>query len=314
MGSCFIRHLLAKTSCAVINFDLLTYAANLKNLTGCEASSRYQFVQGDIRDEELVRRLCDEEKIDAIVHFAAETHVDRSITDPRSFLTTNVEGTFSLLQVLKSQPKMHFHHISTDEVFGSLGLTGLFTEDTPYHPNSPYSASKAASDHFVLSFAHTFDLSVTLSHSSNNYGPCQNPEKFIPRMITTCLKGEPLPVYGKGENVRDWLFVEDHAEAVCAILEKGKRTETYNIGGKSEKKNLDLLHLLLEEIAMQSGEDLQSLQKRIAFVPDRPGHDFRYALDISKIQKEVGWTPRHSLKEGLKKTVAWYLAEENICV
>jgi dTDP-glucose 4,6-dehydratase len=316
MGSAFIRFLLRESACArLVNFDLLTYAGDLKNLSEVGQDPRYRFVQGNILDETLVAQICREESIEAIVHFAAESHVDRSITGPKAFLETNVQGTFALLQVVRKLPHLHFHQISTDEVFGSLSDEGLFHEESPYLPNSPYSASKAAADHFVRSFAHTFHLSTTISHSSNNYGPYQYPEKFIPCMILGCIEKKPLPVYGNGLNVRDWLFVEDHAEAVWKILENGKRGEVYNIGGSSEKKNLDLLHLIISEVAEQTGEEVEALRSLITFVKDRPGHDFRYALDISKIQKELGWKPRYSLEAGLKKTVEWYLEKKaGLCV
>ena len=309
MGSFFIRKALASGYAKVVNLDLLTYAGNLKNLEEVQHDPHYLFVQGDVRDEKLVETLCLEEEINAIVHFAAESHVDRSIARPQAFLETNVGGTFALLEVVRRMPKIHFHQISTDEVFGSLPEKGAFHEKSPYAPNSPYAASKAAADHFVRSFAHTYGLSFTLSHSSNNYGPHQYPEKFIPRMIRACLQKEPLPVYGDGKNVRDWLYVEDHAEAVLRILEQGKAGETYAVGGSSEKKNLDLLHLIIDEVAAQTQENPAPLRELITFVEDRPGHDFRYALDCSKIRKEIGWTPHHTLKEGLKKTVNFYIAE-----
>jgi dTDP-glucose 4,6-dehydratase len=309
MGSAFIRFGLERALCEkLINLDLLTYAADLKNLEPVENDPRYSFIHGDIRDQALVEKLCKSEKIDTIVHFAAETHVDRSIESPTAFLETNVKGTFALLEVVRKLPKIHFHQISTDEVFGSLPHTGFFEESSQYKPNSPYAASKAASDHFVRSFAHTFDLSFTLSHSSNNFGPCQNPEKFIPRMISCCLQKEALPIYGSGENVRDWLYVEDHAEAVWTILQKGKKGESYNVGGNSERKNLEILELLIQEIALQCDEEEEVFRRLIAFVKDRPGHDFRYALSTRKIEKELGWKPRHDLKRALKKTVSWYLS------
>lgn len=309
MGSAFIRFGLKHLSYLerVINLDLLTYAADKNNLKEVEESARYLFVQGDIRDESLVEKLCKEEKIDTLVHFAAETHVDRSIRGPRVFAETNVMGTLALLEVVKKLPHIHFHQISTDEVFGALGSDGEFLESSPYEPNSPYAASKAAADHFVRAYAKTYGLSTTLSHSSNNYGPHQFPEKFIPVLLTKCLQNEPLPVYGDGQNVREWLFVEDHAEAVWKILENGKRGEVYNLGSGSECKNIDLLHILIDELAKQKSEDPQNFLRLITFVPDRLGHDFRYALDCTKIHREIGWSCRHTLAEGLKKTVAWYL-------
>lgn len=309
MGSFFIKRALTSDYERVVNFDLLTYASNLKNLQEIQQNPRYVFIQGDVRDEKLVERICKEEGIGTIVHFAAESHVDRSIEGPRAFLETNVVGTFALLEVVRKMPKIHFHQISTDEVFGSLSTKGFFHERSPYKPSSPYAASKACADHFVCSFAHTYGLSFTLSHSTNNYGPHQYPEKFIPRMIRACLHKEPLPVYGNGSNVRDWLYVEDHAEAVLAILERGRRGEIYNIGANCEKKNIDLLHQIIAEIAEETSEDPQMLRDLITFVPDRAGHDFRYALDCTKIQSEIGWRARHTFEEGLKKTIRFYLAE-----
>ncbi|MBI2742744.1 MAG: dTDP-glucose 4,6-dehydratase [Chlamydiales bacterium] len=308
MGSAFIRQGLKSSALDfLINLDLLSYAGNLKNLEEIEGDARYRFVRGDIADEKLVESLCIQHQIDTIVHFAAETHVDRSIAGPAAFLETNVAGTFHLLEVVRRLPHIHFHQISTDEVFGSLDETGVFTESSRYEPNSPYSASKAAADHFVRSYAHTFGLSVTISHSTNNYGPHQYPEKFIPRMITHCINQQSLPVYGSGRNVRDWLYVDDHAEAVWEILKKGQKGEAYNIGSSCERSNLELLGELLDEVAKQTGEDPSCLRQLITFVPDRLGHDFRYALNTEKIRREIGWKPRHTLKEGLAKTVSWYL-------
>ncbi len=303
IGSAFIRYLLRlpEFTGKIINYDLLTYAANLDYLKGFHDHPRYRFVQGDILNGELVEKLMDE--VDTIVHFAAETHVDRSIASARPFVETNVMGTLSLLEVVRKFPHVHFHHISTDEVYGSLGESGTFNERSAYRPNSPYSASKAASDHMVRAFAQTYGLSTTISNCSNNYGPCQHPEKFIPLMIVNCLKKKHLPVYGRGVNVRDWLYVDDHAAAVWRILQFGKKGQTYNIGGRTEMTNLELLHLLIEEVRKEKPGDYQSL---IRFVQDRPGHDFRYAIDGTKMEKELGWTPKISLQEGLKRTVKWY--------
>jgi dTDP-glucose 4,6-dehydratase len=314
IGSAFIRALLkSKTTCdKIVNLDLLTYAASLDNLAEIEKDSRYTFVRGDICDESLVRSLCKEHAIDTIVHFAAESHVDRSIEDPRLFYKTNIEGTICLLEVVRTIPSIHFHHISTDEVYGSIADGGCFSESSLYHPNSPYAASKAASDHFVRAYAHTYGLSTTLSHSSNNYGPCQFEEKFIPRMILHCVKREPLPVYGQGINIRDWLYVEDHVEAILSILQKGRKAETYNIGASCEKRNIDLLHLLIQELAFQTDVDVQEYHSLIQFVSDRPGHDLRYAIDSRKIREELGWTPRVDLTSGLKKTISWYLKKFSI--
>lgn len=309
IGSAFIRYVLNHVpECEkIVNLDLLTYAGNRRNLSDIEQDPRYVFVKGNVCDEPLVESLCKGNGIDAIVHFAAESHVDRSIKSPKLFFETNVGGTFSLLEVVRRLPHLYFHHVSTDEVYGSLSDSGYFSENSPYRPNSPYSASKAASDHFVRAYANTYGLSITLSHCSNNYGPYQFPEKFIPLMILNCLQKKPLPVYGKGINVRDWLYVEDHAEALWLILSKGKKGEVYDIGGGTERRNIDLLHLLIDEISLQKNSDPKELKELITFVPDRLGHDLRYAIDSSKIKKEIGWKPRHDLESGLKKTIAWYL-------
>lgn len=306
IGSAFIRYGLAHLPCeSLTNLDLLTYAADPASVQSVADDPRYLFVQGDICDEDLVERLCVAHQIDAIVHFAAESHVDRSILEPTTFLYTNVAGTVALLEVVRRHPHIHFHHVSTDEVYGSLA-EGYFSEISPYRPNSPYAASKAAADHFVRAYANTYGLSTTLSHCSNNYGPYQNAEKLIPRLITRCLNKEPLPIYGTGLNVRDWLYVDDHAEALWMILEKGQRGEVFDIGGECEKQNLELLKELTALIAQATGADEEVYRRLITFVPDRPGHDLRYAIDCSKIKKELGWKPRHSLAMGLKKTVDWY--------
>ena len=309
IGSSFIRYGLQNIlGCEkIINLDLLTYAANLKNLALVENDPRYLFVQGDIGDEALVEKLCVDHQIDAIVHFAAMSHVDRSIADPKAFYETNVGGTLSLLEVVRRFPRIHFHHISTDEVYGSLGDEGRFTENSPYLPNSPYAASKAASDHFVRAYAHTYGLSTTISHCTNNYGPCQHVEKFIPHMIYRCYHGKPLPIYGNGENVRDWIFVDDHSQAVWLILERGKSGQVYDVGGGMEVKNIDLLHALMELFAKRQGQNLSQLSSLVTFVADRPGHDFRYAIDCSKISQELGWRPSHTISSGIEKTIDWYL-------
>jgi len=302
MGSAFVRFALERAE-KIVTLDLLTYAGNLRHLPD---DPRHIFIHGDILNGALVEEIVRTHAIDAIVHFAAESHVDRSIEDPRLFYRTNVDGTISLLEVVRRFPWIHFHQISTDEVYGSIH-TGAFTEESPYRPNSPYAASKAAADHFVMAYAKTYGLSTTISHSSNNYGPRQFPEKFIPRMIANCLTKAPLPLYGTGENVREWLFVEDHAEAVWLILQEGRRGERYNIGGGLEKRNIDLLHLLIQQLAAVQGVDSSHYTQRIAFVADRPGHDFRYALDCSKIERELGWHPRHAFEAGLDKTISWYV-------
>jgi dTDP-glucose 4,6-dehydratase len=309
IGSSFIRYVIKRVPCCqkIVNLDVLTYAADLRNLASLETDSRYFFVKGDIRDEPLVEKICIEHQIDAIVHFAAESHVDRSILGPRPFYETNVGGTLSLLEVVRRQRHIHFHHISTDEVYGSLPHEGAFNENSAYLPNSPYAASKAASDHFVRAYAHTYGLSTTISHCTNNYGPCQNVEKFIPRMIYGCYYKKQLPVYGDGVNVRDWIFVDDHSEAIWAILEKGNKGEVYDIGGGCERKNIDLLHAIIGEFAQLKEEDPQDLASLIAFVPDRPAHDLRYAIDCRKVKEELGWRPLHDISSGLAKTIAWYL-------
>jgi dTDP-glucose 4,6-dehydratase len=309
IGSSFIRHGLQRMlDCEqIVNLDALTYAGDLRNLASVEADPRYVFCQGDIRDEALVARLCQEYAIDAIVHFAAESHVDRSIAGPRAFYETNVGGTLSLLEVVRQNPKIHFHHISTDEVYGALSDEGAFCEESPYRPNSPYAASKAASDHFVRAYAHTYNLSATISHCTNNYGPCQHVEKFIPRMIYGCAHKKMLPLYGDGANIRDWIFVDDHSEAIWTILSKGEKGKVYDIGGSCEKRNIDLLHTIIQEFAGLKKEESKELMSLIHFVPDRPGHDFRYAIDSSKIAAELKWRPQHTLSQGIRKTIAWYL-------
>jgi dTDP-glucose 4,6-dehydratase len=310
IGSAFIRHLLGPAGFrgTLVNLDLLTYAGNLANVASVAADPRYRFVQGDVGDSALVTRLVEEHAVNAIVHFAAESHVDRSIVAPDAFVQTNVVGTFRLLEVLRRFPGVHLHHISTDEVFGSIAEGTACREDAPYRPNSPYSASKAAADHLVRAFAHTYGLSVTLSNSSNNYGPFQLPEKLVPLMITKLLAGEPLPVYGDGLHVRDWLYVEDHAEALWRIVRSGRRGETYNVGGGAARTNLEIVELLVERVAAETGRERGELERLVTFVPDRPGHDRRYALDGTKLERELGWSPRHDLPLGLAETVRFYLA------
>jgi dTDP-glucose 4,6-dehydratase len=309
IGSSFIRYVLsAISSCErVVNLDLLTYAADVRNLSSCENDPRYLFVQGDICDEKLVEKLCREEEIDCVVHFAAETHVDRSIADPKIFCQTNIFGTLCLLETIRKFSHIHYHHISTDEVYGSLTEHGHFSEISPYRPNSPYAASKAAADHFVRAYAHTYGLSVTLSHCTNNYGPCQHSEKLIPRMIASLVHQRPLPVYGQGKNVRDWIFVDDHSEAVWLVLSKGKSGETFGIGGECEKTNIQLVHELITVFSEMSRGDADALRSLISFVPDRPGHDLRYAINPEKIKQEVEWRPKHNFSAGLSQTLAWYL-------
>lgn len=309
MGSAFIRFVLQKTNFSgiILNLDLLTYAANLENLSSVEDDPRYQFIKGDIKDKALLEQLQNEFHIDGIIHFAAETHVDRSIKNPAAFIDTNIFGTFQLLEFVKAHPAIHFHHISTDEVYGSLQEEGVFTERSSYYPNSPYSASKASSDHLVRAYGETYNLSTTISHASNNYGPYQFPEKFIPLMISNCIDEKPLPIYGTGKNIRNWLFVEDHAEAIWNILKKGKKKEVYNIGGTEELTNVDLLQTLITLISELSRKNREKLASLITFISDRPGHDFRYALDSHKMRSEIGWSPKYSLRDGLRKTVQWYI-------
>ena len=305
IGSAFVRFACPKVD-KVVNLDLLTYAGDLRNLLGVFEDPKHVFVKGNILNKALVEELVRTHEIDAIVHFAAESHVDRSIEDPYHFYRTNVEGTIALLEVVRLFPKVHFHHVSTDEVFGSIE-EGEFFEHSPYRPNSPYAASKAASDHFVRAYGKTYGLSVTLSHCSNNYGPCQYEEKFIPRMLSHCVKKEPLPVYGNGQNVRDWLFVDDHVEAIWEILKHGTKGQNYNIGSRTEKRNIDLLQMLIARFAKAQGVDAKKYSSLITYVKDRPGHDFRYALNSDKLQNELKWTPKHSLDDGLDKTIEWYL-------
>ena len=297
---------------AIYNLDALTYAGNLENLKDVEKASNYHFIKGDITDELFINQLFDQYQFDAVIHLAAESHVDRSILDPLSFVKTNVLGTAVLLNAAKrawsSFDGKLFYHVSTDEVYGSLGDTGFFTEETPYDPRSPYSASKASSDHLVSAYHHTYKLPVVISNCSNNYGSYQFPEKLLPLMINNIVNSKPLPVYGKGDNVRDWLWVDDHARAIDVIFHKGKLGETYNIGGFNEWKNLDIVHLLCEIMDEKLGREKGESAKLITFVKDRAGHDKRYAIDATKLNKELGWEPSLQFKEGLDKTIDWYLS------
>lgn len=314
IGSAFIRYLLQQVpgyDGKCVNLDLLTYAGNLENLKNIKNDSRYMFQEGNISNEKLVEHLCFEHCIDTIIHFAAESHVDRSIHEPQAFIETNVLGTFHLLEVVRRNPKIHFHHVSTDEVYGCLGNTGYFTEESPYQPNSPYSASKASSDHFVRAYARTYDISTCISNCSNNYGPYQFPEKLIPLMITHCLENKPLPIYGDGSNIRDWLYVDDHAKALWLLLQKGKKGEAYNIGGESEETNLNLIKKIIHIIADKQKKPSDLFEMLITFVKDRPGHDYRYAIDSKKIKQDTGWKPDHQLDQGLRKTIQWYLTNED---
>jgi dTDP-glucose 4,6-dehydratase len=292
--------------------DLLTYAGNLENLKDIEHKENYSFVKCDICDFKKVKQVFVDYKIDSLIHLAAESHVDRSIEDPFSFAQTNVMGTLSLLQAAKSYWKNNFknklfYHVSTDEVYGSLGETGYFTENTNYDPHSPYSASKASSDHFVRAFSDTYGLPVVISNCSNNYGSFQFPEKLIPLFINNIVNNKPLPVYGKGENVRDWLFVNDHARAIDVIFHKGKLNETYNIGGFNEWKNIDLIKVIIKTVDKILGRDEGTSDKLITYVTDRAGHDLRYAIDSTKLKNELGWEPSLQFEEGIEKTVKWYL-------
>ena len=313
IGSHLVRLLLNKyPTYHIINMDVLTYAGNLENLKDIEVKENYTFVKCDICDFKKVKQIFEDYKIDSVIHLAAESHVDRSIEDPFSFAQTNVMGTLSLLQAAKSYWNENFnnklfYHVSTDEVYGSLDEEGFFTETTKYDPHSPYSASKASSDHFVRAFYDTYGMPVVISNCSNNYGSHQFPEKLIPLFINNIVNNKPLPVYGKGENVRDWLFVNDHAVAIDVILHKGKLGETYNIGGFNEWKNIDLIKVMIKIVDRMLGRKEGSSEKLITYVNDRAGHDLRYAIDSSKLKNELGWEPSLQFEEGIEKTIKWYL-------
>ncbi|MDF2189749.1 dTDP-glucose 4,6-dehydratase [Paraflavitalea sp. CAU 1676] len=300
----------------IVNLDALTYAGNLENLEDVKDKPNYVFEIGDITDEARITGLFEQYQFDGIIHLAAESHVDRSISNPLAFVRTNVLGTVTLLNIARQFWKADlgsklFYHVSTDEVYGSLGETGFFTEETAYDPRSPYSASKAASDHFVMAYSHTYGLPVIMSNCSNNYGSHHFPEKLIPLMINNIKNNKPLPVYGKGDNVRDWLYVEDHARAIDTIYHKGKAGEKYNIGGFNEWKNIDLVHLLCNIMDKKLGRAAGESAKLITYVTDRPGHDMRYAIDATKLNKELGWSPSLQFEEGLEKTVDWYLQHQD---
>ena len=317
IGSALIRHLIRNTDHTVLNIDKLTYAGNLETLDDVADSNRYSFEKKDICDAAAMLQIFSHFKPHAIIHLAAESHVDRSIDAPAAFIQSNIVGTYTLLDTAhqywssldeEAKNQFRFHHISTDEVYGSLGKDGFFTEETPYQPNSPYSASKASSDHLVRAWHHTYGLPVLTTNCSNNYGPYQFPEKLIPLTIINALEGKPLPVYGKGDNVRDWLHVEDHARALLLVLQQGKPGEVYNIGGHNEKTNLEVVTeicTIMDELAPDA--KIGRHASLITFVDDRPGHDKRYAIDASKIQKELGWVPDETFKSGLRQTVKWYL-------
>ena len=321
IGSAVVRHLVNNLNCSVVNVDKLTYAGNLSSLSSVDQNPLYSFEYADINDRSLITVILDQHQPDAIMHLAAESHVDRSIDGPSDFIQTNIVGTYSLLECARSywrqlssskQDDFRFHHISTDEVFGTLGETDSFTEETAYDPRSPYSASKASSDHLVRAWHETYGLPVVLSNCSNNYGPYHFPEKLIPLMIIKALNGEKLPVYGTGENIRDWLYVDDHANALCKILFEGKKGESYNVGGNAEVSNLDVVRnicRLLDELSPRPG--MSRYEEQIDFVADRPGHDYRYAIDSTKIRNELGWKPIETFETGLRRTVEWYLANSS---
>jgi len=316
IGSHVLRLFVSKyPEVEIYNLDFLTYAGNLENVADLEGSSNYHFLKGDINDTAYIDSIFSQYKFDDVIHLAAESHVDRSITDPLAFLRTNIFGTVNLLNAAKNTWKENFeghrfYHISTDEVYGSLGAEGLFEETTAYDPKSPYSASKASSDHFARAYHNTYGLPIVISNCSNNYGPNQFPEKLIPLCINNIKNEKPLPIYGKGDNVRDWLYVEDHASAIDAIFHKGKVGETYNIGGLNEWTNLDLVKMLCDIMDVKLGRSAGTSQKLISFVTDRAGHDKRYAIDASKIEKDLNWKPSLQFEEGLSKTVDWYLSNE----
>ncbi len=321
IGSALIRHLIENSAHEVLNFDKLTYAGTLTTVERVAASDRYAFVKGDICDADAVRAAIAAFAPDVITHLAAESHVDRSIDGPGAFVQTNVVGTFTMLSEARAywlgldeaaRVAFRFHHISTDEVYGSLPDTGLFTEETPYDPRSPYSASKAGSDHLVSAWGHTFDLPVLITNCSNNYGPYHFPEKLIPLMIVKALAGADLPVYGKGDQVRDWLYVEDHVTALQAVFERGAPGRTYNVGGNNEKQNIEVVKAVCSILdRMRPRADGQSYATQITYVADRPGHDKRYAIDASRIRTELGWEPAETFETGIEKTVAWYLHNQD---
>jgi dTDP-glucose 4,6-dehydratase len=323
IGANFVRLLLeTRQDWRVVNLDKLTYAGNLRNLEDVSEHPKYRFVRGDICDQTLLDSLFQQEQIDTVVHFAAESHVDRSITGPAEFIRTNITGTFTLLEAAKKQwldkgqghkkEQCRFLHVSMDEVYGSLGTTGFFTEHTPYDPRSPYSASKASSDHLVRAYFHTYGLPVLLTNCSNNYGPYQFPEKLIPLMLNNGRQGKELPVYGDGGNVRDWLYVQDHCEAIVRVVEQGRSGEAYNIGGHNEKNNLQVVELLCDMLDEKLGQLPSGKARRslITFVQDRLGHDRRYAIAADKIDNELGWKPKYTFEQGIEKTVTWYLENQ----
>ncbi|WP_127023296.1 dTDP-glucose 4,6-dehydratase [Flagellimonas beolgyonensis] len=311
IGSHVVRRFVTKyRAYRIYNLDALTYAGNLENLKDVENQPNYSFIKGDITDVDMINALFDRHKFDGVIHLAAESHVDRSITDPLSFVKTNVLGTVNLLnaslEIAKNNQQFKYYHISTDEVYGTLGNTGLFSENSPYNPNSPYSASKASSDHFVRAYGETYGLPYVISNCSNNYGPNQFPEKLIPLFINNIIHNKPLPVYGDGNYTRDWLYVKDHAEAIDLVFHSGKLGETFNIGGGNEWKNIDLAKMLCRIMDVKLGRQEGQSEQLITFVKDRPGHDLRYAIDASKIENELGWRPSVTFQEGLDRTIDWY--------
>ena len=320
IGSALVRLLIRESQCRVVNLDKLTYAGNLDSLKEVDSDPRYAFEQVDICDADAIAPLFNKYRPDGVFHLAAESHVDRSIDSAAAFIQTNVVGTYTLLEVARrfwsgleepAKQRFRFLHVSTDEVYGSLGETGAFTEETPYHPNSPYSASKAGSDHLAMAWQHTYRLPILLSNCSNNYGPRQFPEKLIPVIVLKALNRQPIPVYGTGSNVRDWLFVEDHARALRLVMEQGRAGESYNIGGNSERRNFEVVRTVcaaMDELLPDPPSG--GFASLISFVKDRPGHDFRYAIDASKIRRELGWQPTESFESGIRKTVQWYLQNE----
>ncbi|HPW97481.1 MAG TPA: dTDP-glucose 4,6-dehydratase [Flavobacterium sp.] len=316
IGSHVVRRFVNKyPDYKIYNLDALTYAGNLENIADIENKPNYTFVKGDITDADFINELFQKEQFDSVIHLAAESHVDRSITDPLAFVKTNVIGTMNLLNAAKTIWKNNFvdkrfYHVSTDEVYGSLGATGLFTETTPYDPNSPYSASKASSDHFVRAYGETYGLPYVITNCSNNYGPNHFPEKLIPLFINNIINHKPLPVYGDGKYTRDWLYVIDHAIAIDLVFHDGKNHETYNIGGFNEWQNIELVQLLCQKMDQKLGRKPGESNSLITYVKDRPGHDLRYAIDASKINKELGWKPSVTFEEGLSKTIDWYLSNE----
>ncbi|MCB9425817.1 MAG: dTDP-glucose 4,6-dehydratase [Flavobacteriales bacterium] len=320
IGSNFVPYFIEENpDYHIINIDLLTYAGDLANLSEVEGHERYTFVKGDICDRELIESLFVKYDIRGVIHFAAESHVDNSISNPASFITTNVMGTFTLIDVARKYwmqgPNQYkagyedclFHHVSTDEVYGTLGETGLFTESTPYAPNSPYSASKASSDFVVRSYFHTYGMRVVTTNCSNNYGPKQHNEKLIPTIIRKAISGENIPIYGDGKNIRDWLYVLDHCKGIALVYQKGKHGETYNIGGRNERDNLYIAHTICELLDELKPKQAGSYKDQIKFVTDRPGHDFRYAIDAARLENELGWKADENFETGIKKTIAWYL-------